>query len=114
MTTAKQQRKNRLHLADMLENRITDEQFDMRHFTNACGTVGCALGIAALSGEFGYGWRPDPSHYSGVGDAVKDGKIVMWNAMGYDLFGDRATEDIFYESRARSRQTVAAELRAIK
>ena len=45
MTTQRQQRKNRLHLADMLENRIEDDNFDMANF-NKCGTIGCALGIA--------------------------------------------------------------------
>jgi hypothetical protein len=106
MTTKAQQRKNRLALADMLENRISDKNFRMEITSNECGTVGCALGIAVLSGEFGYGWN--------AGYPVKDGQQVGWMGVGIDLFGDETTIDIFWNTIPRSRQTVAAELREIK
>lgn len=109
MTTSKQQRKNRLHLADMLENRITDDQFDMGTFTNECGTVGCALGIAVLSGEFGYGWNPIHG-----GEPVKNGNRVYWWQVGPDVFGGHTYSTVFLNMKTRSRRKVAAELRAIK
>ena len=106
MTTKSQQRKNRLHLADMLENRIKDTNFDMAMFSNHCGTIGCALGIAVMSGEFGYGWRDCT--------AVKNGRFVDWDDAGADLFGEQTHDDVFLNYNERSRQAVAAELRAIK
>jgi len=106
MSTLKQQRRNRLHLADMLENRIADKNFNIRVWTNDCGTVGCALGIAVLSGEFGYGWNK--------GLPVKNGREAYWWEVGPDLFGDYTYTNVFTDFNPRSRQTVAAELRAIK
>jgi hypothetical protein len=111
MTTLKQQRKNRLALADMLENRVTDKQFNMDSFTQQCGTVGCALGIAVMSGEFGYGWHP----YNAISSTpVKDGKAVSWDFAGSELFGMDAMDYVFWNTCQRPRQKVAAELRAIK
>ena len=111
MTTEKQQRKNRLHLADILENRISDENFNMGYWTNYCGTVGCALGIAIMSGEFGYGWNKTEH---GVPIAVKNGKEVYWCDAGDELFGYKTCQNVLLRAERRSRQTVAAELRAIK
>lgn len=109
---AKQQRKNRLHLADMLENRIEDKNFKMDEWTNDCGTIGCALGIAILSGEFeGFRWGKDDF---GFPIPVKRGKAVSWNTAGEDIFGCRAMQDVFWNDYPRSRALVAAELRAIK
>lgn len=109
MTTESQQRKNRLALADMLEHRITNKQFCMLSFTNKCGTIGCALGIAVLSGEFGYGWSPING-----GEPVKDGETVSWWTVGPRLFGQEAYKYVMLNMAKRSRKTVAAELRAIK
>lgn len=111
--TNKQQRKNRLALADMLENRISDENFEMKSWTNKCGTVGCALGIAVMSGEFGYGWIPPRRGWETTGRPVKNGVIYEWNEIGQDLFGEKSYR-VFYNTDPRSRQQVAKELRAIK
>lgn len=111
MSTAQKQRRNRLHLADMLENRITDDNFNMGDWTNHCGTVGCALGIAIMSGEFGYGWN---KNRHGVPIAVKNGKEVYWCDAGDELFGYKTYQDVLLRTERRSRQAVAAELRAIK
>lgn len=106
----KRHRKNRLHLADMLENRITDKQFNMTYLTNECGTVGCALGIAAMSGEFGYGWNPVDG-----GIAVKDGMVAWWTDVGKALFGAQATCQVFFNPvyACSDRETVAQALRDI-
>jgi hypothetical protein len=112
MATKSQQRKNRLALADMLENRISDKNFDMSEWTNDCGTIGCALGIAVLSGEFeGYRWGKDAD---GFGVPVKDGKEQHWNNTGSKLFGYEAMNNVFCNDFRRSKERVAAELRAIK
>jgi hypothetical protein len=109
MITKAQQRKNRLALAEMLETRVSDKQFDMAEFNNHCATKGCALGIAVMSGEFGYGWNPKWG-----GEPVKNGKLAGWEAVGIELFGKKAMDDIFCKFKARSRKTVAAELRAME
>ena len=90
MTTQEQQRKNRLALADMLEHRVTNKQFDMAEFTNHCGTAGCALGMAVMSGEFGYGWHP---MWGGM--AVKDGVEAAWEEVADDVFGEGTFSSIF-------------------
>jgi hypothetical protein len=113
MSTLKQQCKNRLHLADILENRIEDKNFDMSSYTNECGTIGCALGIAVLSGEFGYR-ATLPTDDTGIWDPVKRGKITTWPEAGIDLFGETAFYKVFLRDNPRPRQKVAAELRAIK
>lgn len=113
MTSFIKQRKNRLHLADMLENRIEDKNFDMSSYTNECGTIGCALGIAVLSGEFGYR-ATLPTDDTGILDPVKNGKITTWPEAGIDQFGETAFFKVFLRDNPRPRQKVAAELRAIR
>lgn len=109
---ADEQRANRLALADMLEHRVTDEQFDMSSWTNDCGTVGCALGIAALSGEFnGLGWNRD--HLGGIVPVIA-GHLQGWNSVGCALFGFEALDEVFKHAYPRSRARVARELRAIE
>lgn len=56
--TTKKQRENCGKLADLLET-VPARHFDMSGFVDhkpGCGTAGCALGWAALSGKFGAGW----------------------------------------------------------
>lgn len=114
--TPAQQRANRLHLADMIEHRVTDEQFDMTRYANECGTVGCACGIAALSGEIdGLGWNRN-------GDGkllpVVDNRLTDWNAIGIAFFGRRAFTDVFIGMAGAqgptARKQVADALRAIE
>lgn len=112
MQTTRQQRRNRLHLADMLENRIKPHQFDMRQWTNMCGTVGCALGIAVMSGEFGYGWNIHRIHGQPI--PVRYGNECHWHVIGPELFGDKAHEAVLMNLNPRTRHQVARELRGIK
>lgn len=103
-----QQRKNRLKLADMLEHRVTDEQFNMETYTNECGTVGCALGIAVLSGEFcGLGWNQTKMQYvhGSYIFPVIDGRRAAWWEAGELFFGERAMNLVFQDTLPRSRKT---------
>lgn len=108
------QYENRQKLADMLEFRVTDEQFKMRDYANLCGTVGCALGIAVLSGEFeGLGWNR--KYKKALPQPVIGGKFVLWRTAGAEFFGYDAHDDVFTNHRylfAR-RKEVADALRAI-
>lgn len=111
--TSAQQRANRLALADILEHRITDAQFNMCSWSNDCGTVGCALGIAALSGEFaGLGWNNKYGARPVVG-----GKLRWWEDVGPAFFGAKAYSNVFTSTRhimLNNRKAVARALRAIK
>lgn len=118
-------------LADMLEHRVKDEQFNMRHFTKNCGTIGCALGLAALSGEFrdqGLGWHPVrktvgmncipetmAAFNKGKAEAMPTlhGCIVYWEEAGEEVFGEKAFNSVLLCTNPRSRQQVANELREV-
>lgn len=112
--TKEQQRKNRLKLADMLEYRVRDDQFKMITWTNECGTVGCALGIAVLSGEFeGLGWN---RFFKNSIRPVVRGHFVDWEYAGLNFFGKSAADldkGIFFEF-SKSRIEVAKLLREAK
>ena len=110
----KRQRKNRLHLADMLENRVKDSQFNMATFSSDCGTMGCALGIAVMSGEFGYGWNTEDGFFGcKIPRPVKNGQFDEWENVGPELFGDFTMNTVFWNTNPRTRQQVAQELRDI-
>lgn len=110
--TTEKQKKNRLKLADMLEHRVTDKQFNMATFSNDCGTVGCALGIAALSGEFKeLGWNRD--RYGKISPVVR-GTFQEWDRVGAAFFGKATMDDVFWSLMQRSREDVANELRAVE
>lgn len=107
----KRQRKNRLHLADMLENRVKDSQFNMATFSNDCGTMGCALGIAVLSGEFD-GVKPAKNENDNWVPS-RNGVALVWELVGLELFGDFTMNTVFWNTAPRTRQQVAQELRDI-
>lgn len=122
VTTA-QQRKNRMVLADYLEERVTNAQFDMSNFCNGvpigneCATVGCALGWAALSGLIpGLGWNR-PYKDSSTMEPVVAGKFRAWDDVGPHFFGRRAWNKVFVNDRfvdlGASRAEVAQALRHI-
>lgn len=128
----KQQKKNREALADFLDNTMNDKQFDMGSWAkpadNACKTVGCALGWAAMSGIIpGLSWNYDPNdmdkkpaHREIV--PVVGNKVQDWEDVGPLFFGDTAHFDVFTgdvvdhnrEPHRSSRHVIAAMLRAIK
>lgn len=121
--TPAQQRKNRMVLADYLEERVTDAQFDMSNFCNGvpigneCATVGCALGWAALSGLIpGLSWNR-PYKDSPTMEPVVAGKFRAWDDVGPHFFGYKAWSDVFINPKlidgSASRAEVARLLRRI-
>lgn len=127
-----QQRKNRELLADFLDNDMNDKQFNMgtwaRPADNPCGTVGCALGWAAMSGMIpGLGWNynPDDMHkrpaYRDIVPIV-GGKVQDWDDVGAAFFGETTHHNVFIgdpvdnnQDPLRSgRRVIAAMLRTVK
>lgn len=109
-------KQNRMKLADIIEFRLTDKQFDMGTYAEEtnCGTVGCALGWAALSGEIeGLGWAGSRHNIF----PVVEGKEVYWWQAGQQFFGTRTFDRVFINNRlidSNSRKKVASALSAIK
>lgn len=93
-------------LAALLEGE-TSIEFNMARWgivdleDHACGTVGCALGTAAMSGRFaGLQYRIDARALAlgdtrGRIDAVVNGEDTEWEAAGVQFFGHHATIRVF-------------------
>lgn len=136
MNLTKEQQRNCLKLADILEQHVSDKQFDMGTYgraDNVCGTVGCALGWGAMSGmipNLGY----CASYVNDNGEDIyvtsvkemdqdagfdlqpiwfQDGKAhqVEWEEAGCHFFGDDVQTYLFSAGRQQSRSRVAARLR---
>lgn len=152
--TTKQQRENCGKLADFLEQKFSgSDNFQMHNWvyqptdakslskwerggvsSNECGTVCCALGWAAMSGQFedqglSYAVRGFLDLHKPLTDedyviarttheetqllrngytpeATVDGKIVEWADAGIKLFGEHATANIFYHGGILGREAV--------
>ena len=120
MFTVEQQKDNRLVLANLLENNITDDEYDHHVFMKDDLSKGCALGHAA---KFGIGgmYLEDgdiPMHkgvpnfpnfafadgsYTFVSSTMKAAEIVFGNNTYFSLFADNLDYD---------RSTVVQSLRA--
>lgn len=111
-----QQHKNRRALADIIEHRLADKQFNMAKYANDCGTVGCALGVAALCGEIeGLGWNKHPT---GGLHPVANKQALDWHEAAKVFFGTTTGRDVFMgdalKNRLRAgRKEVADALRKI-
>ena len=71
------------HLADWLEEKVTDDTLDMTRWINECGTVGCALGWATMIPEFNeMGLKQSRRFFDEVTPVYKDKDGVETD--GYD------------------------------
>lgn len=100
---------NRQKLIEILE-KVPPEDFAMREFAerkeeHECGTVACALGHAAISGQFeglsfAFVERPSMIYPNemlpAVATALVDGGEVDWDVVGVSYFGRKVTWDVFY------------------
>lgn len=125
--TTKLQRENCAKLADLLET-VPAKQFDMSLWASfdpdsqpeaghSCGTVGCAMGWAAVSGQFqdqglSYGLQFDDSegqtrwaltrHEVNKGykdgyepECIFKGELIDFDDAGLEVFGEQAVNDVF-------------------
>jgi hypothetical protein len=98
-------------LADFLENEITDnmhaqETWYALNGTSQCGTTGCALGWAAMSGLFPGMDYAMPSAREVV--PIINGEIKHFDDFGAQFFGDGAYGQVFYDTDMNRQETVQA------
>lgn len=136
----KQKAENCDKLANILE-AVPPRQFDMGDWVepkaNGCGTRACALGWAALSGQFeglAWGFRKDTPegpewatdwkqvaqfrkdvnrdyHCYASEVAILNGKETYWDTVGEKLFGGGALTIFTLDTSARSQKQVVKALR---
>lgn len=124
-TLTKAQRRNCGKLADLIETSIPENRFYMGtwcEYDHECGTTGCALGWAAMSGQFeGLGVKYHRFNYEtgktreatdckGLRNLVRlsenkydeldadptlNGKSVGWNVVGEKYFGKFTYDYLF-------------------
>lgn len=111
-----QQRLNRLKLADYIEHELSDKQFDMSTWTQPCGTVGCALGHAAMGRIIeGLDIRIEHGSIRPVICGEPLDEFISWRAAGAHFFGAETHERIFIGLvGVQSREYVAEALRGIR
>jgi hypothetical protein len=80
-----------LKLADFLENKVTDRQFDLNDFwkNSPCGSVGCALGWGGVC----FKGDPDVELETNVISENEDDEIVE-----YSIYNEQRFFDIGYEA----------------
>lgn len=87
---------------------------------HSCGTVGCALGTAAMSGKFpGLQYRLDLHAFTDRGlspfasiDAVVNGRNTLWFEAGSKFFGDEVWYSVFTNDYEADKASVVAKLRS--
>lgn len=121
--TADEQRVHVLKLADILE-QVPEAAFDMGEYSrtkypesNECGTVACALGHAAISGEFP-GLSAEFHERERFGETIIETVLHVggvpypsWYTTGECYFGEDVNERIFHNMFGHDKDEVIEALR---
>jgi|GEM_PF-6331632 len=106
---------NLLKTADLLESlpnsRHSQKGFGIAPSEHSCGTVGCALGLAAMYNIIdGLQYRVSENRSEEGAHhilSVVNGEASTWRKAAYIFFGDDAGY-VFYNTTATKKQTIAA------